>query len=84
MTKKLICLLLAAFLGVSLIALFAACRNHEQTPDASAPESSTASAAVSPPAAVPSDPSAPTESPSASAQATDVFSLELPREDSTE
>ena len=29
MTKKLICLLLAAFLGVSLIALFAACRGGE-------------------------------------------------------
>ncbi len=35
MTKKLICLLLAAFLGVSLIALFAACRsggNREEPP----------------------------------------------------
>ena len=29
MTKKLICLLLAAFLGVSLIALFTACRGGE-------------------------------------------------------
>ena len=29
MTKKLVCLLLAAFLLVSLIALFAACRNAD-------------------------------------------------------
>ena len=33
MTKKIFCLLLCAFLGVSLIALFAACHNAGQTPD---------------------------------------------------
>ena len=31
MTKKLLCLLLAAMLGVSMIALLAACRGDEQT-----------------------------------------------------
>lgn len=33
MTKKLICLLLAAFLVVSIIALFVACRNKPAPPD---------------------------------------------------
>ena len=61
MTKKLVCLLLAAFLLVSLIALFAACRNGDtqdpaaqnttRLPEEAEPAGPTAPALSSPEAA---------------------------------
>ena len=80
MTKKLICLLLAAFLGVSLIALFAACCSKEQTPDETAAESQTVSAA-----AAPSDisPGPSTDATTEAGGTTDGFSSALPREETT-
>ena len=77
MTKKIFCLLLCAFLGVSLIALFAACHNAGQTPDE--PQTTTdlsqpsTDANAAPTAASPETTSAAQED-----ATTDVFSLELP------
>lgn len=87
MTKKIFCLLLCAFLGVSLIALFAACHNAGQTPDE--PETSTdlslsstdANAALTEKSNSSDAPTAAaTEEDTAAQEAatTDVFSLELP------
>ena len=87
MTKKIFCLLLCAFLGVSLIALFAACHNAGQTPDdpettTDLSQPSTGTGAALTDAASSSD--APTvaateeDSTAQGNDTTDVFSLELP------
>ncbi len=77
MTKKIFCLLLCAFLGVSLIALFAACHNAAQTPDDPEPTSDlsqpSTDANAAPTAASPETTTAAQED-----ATTDVFSLELP------
>jgi len=87
MTKKIFCLLLCAFLGVSLIALFAACHNAGQTPDepetsAALPQPSTGANTALTEANTGGDAptvSSPAGEPSAQESATtDVFSLELP------
>lgn len=87
MTKKIFCLLLCAFLGVSLIALFAACHNAGQTPDE--PQTTTdlsqpstdANAALTEPASGSDAPTVAATEEASTAQGnntTDVFSLELP------
>ena len=87
MTKKIFALLLCAFLGVSLIALFAACHNAGQSPDE--PETSTdlsqpstgANAALTEPAPGSDAPTTAAPESTDAAQendTTDVFSLELP------
>jgi len=68
MTKKLICLLLAAFLGVSLIALLAACRGDSDTQEPSAQSTTRTQDST--------DPALP--------DTTDVFSLEVPTEHAEE
>lgn len=69
MTKKLICLLLAAFLGVSLVALLAACRGDT---DAQNPPAQSTSLSTEESADASSDPSVP--------ETTDVFSPEAATE----
>lgn len=87
MTKKIFALLLCAFLGVSLIALFAACHNAGQSPDepetsADLSESSTnANATLTEPASSSDAPTAAATEEDTATQdnnTTDVFSLELP------
>lgn len=73
MTKKLICLLLAAFLLVSLIALLAACRNGGDTQ-----EPTSQSAVLSPQENDGTTPDA------SSPDTADVFSLEVPTEETEE
>ena len=73
MTKKLVCLLLAAFLFVSLIALLAACRSGGNTQ-----ESTSQSTVLSPQAYDGTTPDA------SSPDTADVFSLEVPTEETEE
>lgn len=87
MTKKIFCLLLCAFLGVSLIALFAACHNAGQTPDEtesstdlSQPSTGIGAALTNPTTGSDAPTVAATEEDSTAQgnDTTNVFSLELP------
>ena len=88
MTKKLICLLLAAFLCVSLIALLAACHNAEQTPEPTESQTETLESSTNANATLPEDTSADASESVAddaayaeSTDTADVFSLELPSDE---